>query len=201
MPVYRWLRLSCKSDFAAQPAADEEAAKRSTSPRPQITTQSALERRKFSRETEPWRAREGTTRGRLALAGRGGGDKSTGSTRPELVSFNPYGCVRCLGTDYAAGRYELDRAIPPSRAGQWIAISTRWPWGNRFVVVNRTPPLLMFKAFPTEPLLAGRDSTKRYRISWATGKRLVTRRWATPKTALLTLSPSMRTTLIMIPVE
>ena len=81
-------------------------------------------------------------------------------------------------------------------------ISTGWPWGNRFVVVNRTPPLLMLKVFPTEPLLAGRDSTKRYRISWATGKRLVTRRLATPKTALLTLSGhSMGTILIMIPVE
>jgi len=86
--------------------------KRPTFPRPQITTHSEPEGRKFSWETEPWRAREGTARGRLALAGRGGGDKSTGSMRPELVSFDPYGCVLCLGTDYAAGRYELDGAIP-----------------------------------------------------------------------------------------
>ena len=83
----------------------------------------------------------------------------------------------------------MDRHLYPVALGQ--------PFRSR----DRTPPLLMFKVFPTEPLPAGRDSTKRYRISWAIGKRLVTRRLATPKTALLTLSRSMRTILIMIPVE
>jgi len=82
----------------------------------------------------------------------------------------------------------MDRHLYPVAVGQ--------PFRSR-----EQPPLLMFKVFPTEPLPAGRDSTKRYRISWATGKRLVTRRLATPKTALLTLPRSMSAMLTMIPVE
>ena len=73
----------------------------------------AAQKKAVEESGEPWRTREGMTRGRLALAGRGGGDENTGSsTRPELVSLNPYGYVGGLGTDYAAGRYELEGAIP-----------------------------------------------------------------------------------------
>jgi hypothetical protein len=68
--------------------------------------------------------------------------------------------VLCLGTDYAAGGYELDRAIPAYPSGPMdrhlYPVAVGQPFRSR-----EQPPLLMFKVFPTEPLPAGRDSTKR----------------------------------------
>ena len=43
-----------------------------------------------------------------------------------------YGCVLCLGTDYAAGGYELDRAIPAYPSGPMDRHLYQVPVGQPF---------------------------------------------------------------------